>query len=101
MNAIDAYNHIDTQKWANTSIPERLHLMEEIRANIKDHFNDLGASDRKMKNNLIGEEMFSMSEAILNTVVPVANTVTACIHLYESLLKEEMLSPIAVNKIDE
>ena len=51
-----------------------------------------------MKNDLMGEEIFRVPESMISTAVPVANTLSACIHLYESIVKGE---PKQVNPMDK
>ena len=99
MNAKEAIDQLQPQKWAATPATERLHLLEEVRENMKTYADELAASDAKMKNDLMGEELFSQPVSMIATVVPIANTVTACIDLYESLIKGEMLKPISINKV--
>jgi acyl-CoA reductase-like NAD-dependent aldehyde dehydrogenase len=101
MNAKEAVDRLDPQKWAATPAIERLHLLEEVRENMKAYADELAGSDAKMKNDLMGEALFSHDESMVATVVPVANTVTACIELYESLVKGEMLKPISITKVKD
>ena len=101
MIALEAYNQLDPQKWAATSIPDRLRLLEEVRDNLKEHANELASSDGKMKNDIIGEQLFSDAESKIATAVPIANTLTASIHLYESLPKGKMLKPVTVTQIKD
>ena len=101
MTAQEAYNQLKPEKWAQTPVHERLHLLEEVRENMKEYAEDLAKADAKMKNELMGEEIFSIPESMIATAVPIANTITACIHLYESLAKGEMLKPISIKKVKE
>ncbi len=98
MSAQEAIDRLDPQKWAATPAIERLHLLEAVRENMKTYADELAASDARMKNDLMGEVLFSNAESMVATVVPVANTVTACIELYESLVKGEMLQPIGITR---
>ena len=68
---------------------------------MKAYANELAASDAKMKNGFMEETLFSDAESMVATVVPVANTVTACIELYESLVKGEMLQPISITEVKD
>ena len=99
MNAKEAIDRLDPAKWAATAAAERLHLLEEVRENMKTYADELAASDAKMKNDLMSEELFSVPVSKVGTIVPLANTVTACIDLYESLVHGEMLQPISINKV--
>lgn len=101
MKAQEAFNQLDPHGWANTSIPERLHLLEEVRERMKNYANDLATADGDMKNNLMGEELYTANASMLNTVVPVANTITACIHLYESLAHGKMPEAEKIVKVKD
>lgn len=101
MTAQEAYNQLKPEEWAKTPIHERLHLLEEVRENMKVFAEDLAKADAKMKNDLMGEDIFTIPESMISTSVPVANTLTACIHLYESLAKGEMLKPITIKKVKD
>ena len=101
MTAKEAYNQLDPQGWVNTTIPERLHLLEEVRERMKAYAKELAAADTTMKNNLMGEQIFTDEVSMMGTVVPVANTLTACIHLYESLAKGKMPEAEKVTRINE
>ena len=65
-------------QWAATSAADRLHLLEAVRDNMKQYADELGASDTKMKNDLMGEALFNDEMSKMATIVPLANTVTAC-----------------------
>jgi acyl-CoA reductase-like NAD-dependent aldehyde dehydrogenase len=101
MNAKEAIDQLNPKKWAETSAAERLHLLGEVRENMKTYADELAASDAKMKNALMGEDMYSDAVSMVATVVPMANTVTACIDLYESLVKGEMMKPISITKVKD
>ncbi len=101
MNATQAIDQLNPQKWAETSAGKRLHLLEEVRENMKIFAEELAASDSKMKNSLMGENLFSDEASMVATVVPIANTVTACIDLYESLVKGALLKPLGIRKVKD
>lgn len=100
-NAIDAIDRLDPVKWAETSALERLHLLEAVRDNCKTFAEELAASDGKMKNDLMGEELYSVSTSKVATVVPVASTLSACIDLYEHLVHGEMLEPLSITAVGD
>ncbi len=101
MKANEAIDQLKPEKWAATTAAERLHLLEEVRENMKRFADELAASDARMKNDLMGENLFSDAISLVATVVPLANTVTACIDLYESLIKGEMLKPMNISKVKD
>ena len=99
MTAQEAYDHLDPQKWAATSIQERLRLLEEVRGNLKQYAKELAEADTFMKNTLMGEAIFRNPESMIATAVPIANTLSACIQLYESLMQGEMPKPEKITQI--
>jgi acyl-CoA reductase-like NAD-dependent aldehyde dehydrogenase len=101
MKATEAIDRLDPQNWAATPATERLHLLEEVRENMKTFRDELAASDTKMKNDLMGEALFNDAISKVGTIVPMANTVTACIDLYESLVHGEMPESIGVTKVKD
>ena len=101
MTAQEALDHLNSEGWASTPIHQRLHLLEEVRDNLKKYAGELAAADSKMKNGLMGENLFTDPESMIATAVPIANTLSACIHLYESLAKGEMLKPISITKVKD
>jgi hypothetical protein len=101
MTAQEAYNSLDSKKWASTSAAERLHLLEEVRNNLRTHTKELAKADNDMKNELMGEEIFREPESMISTAVPVANNLSACIHLYESILHGKMPEPINITEVKD
>ncbi len=101
MNATEAIDQLDPQKWTTTSPAERLRLLEEIRANLKKYGDDLAFADSKMKNGILGAPLFSYPMSKVATVVPMASTVSAAIILYESILDGKMPQPLSVEKVSE
>lgn len=101
MTAQEAYNSLAPQKWAKTPIHVKLHLLEEVRDRMKTYADALAKADGDMKNNLMGEELYTANASMLNTVVPVTTTITACIHLYEQLVNGHMPKAEKITKIKE
>ena len=99
MKSKEAIDHLDPQRWAETPAEERLHLLEQVRENLKRYGDELAASDTKMKNDLLGEELYSDPTSKIATVVPMANTIAAAIELYEGLVHGEMPKPLEVTKV--
>jgi hypothetical protein len=100
MTAAEAIDRLNPEKWAATSPLERLHLLEEVRENCGRYADELAAADGKMKNDLIGEELYTLSTSKVATVVPIAATLTACIELYEHLVHGEMPEPLSIEQVD-
>ena len=101
MNARDAIDQLDPLKWANTPPAERLHLLEQVRENMKRYGDELAAADSKMKNDILGTALYSDPVSKVGTVVPMANTVTAAIDLYEAIIDGKMLQPIKIEKVGD
>ena len=99
MDAQTAYNQLDPQAWANTSVIERLAMLEQVQNNMKIFAEELGSSDAKMKNEHIGEEIVSTAEGMAATIMAMGNTLTGIRHLYESLAHGEMPEPLSTTKI--
>lgn len=100
MKARQAIDRLNPERWANASISERLELLEQVRRRLKEKGEDLARHDASMKNRLMGEDIFGLSESKVGTIVPVANTLTAAIQLYESLEKGHMLEPVKIERLD-
>ena len=101
MTAEEALKQLEPEKWAETPAHVRLHLLEEVRSNLREHAVELARTDRNMKNRLMGEDIFGIPESMISTAVPIANTLTACIHLYESILKGKMPEPANITQVKE
>ncbi|MEM1127563.1 MAG: aldehyde dehydrogenase family protein [Bacteroidota bacterium] len=101
MNAKEAIDWVDPHRWAATPPAERLQLLEQVRANLKRFGEDLGASDARMKNHMVGEDAYSVSLSTFGTVVIMANTVTAAIEVYEGLVHGEMPTPLSITQVDD
>lgn len=98
MKTNDAITHLDAQKWADTSPAERLALLEAVRENLKRLGDDLAALDTAMKNGQMGEEIYTDPFSKIVTVVPMANTVSAAIEVYEDIVHGKMPEPISITK---
>lgn len=99
MTAQEAYRRVSPDRWAKISAGERLELIKKIQKNMIFHADRLGETDANMKNALIGEIITSKAEGIAGTIVPMANTLMAIRHLYESLVKGKMPEPVSTKKI--
>lgn len=96
MKAKVAIDQLNPQKWAEIPPTERLALLEAVRENLQQYGDELASSDTKMKNGLMGEELYSNSLSKVATVVPMANTVTAAIEVYKGLVHGEMPKPLSI-----
>ena len=101
MTAQEAFNSLDANQWAQTSIIEKLALLEQVQDNLKTYAKALGEGDAKMKNDLIGENSISWQEGMAATVNATGNTLMGIRHLYESLAHGEMPQPLSTNKVGE
>lgn len=101
MNAQDAYNSLDPQAWANTTVVERLGLIEQIQGNLIKYAKELGETDAEMKNAQIGANFITYQEGIGTTVNAMGNTLMGIRHLYESLADGEMPKALSERRIDD
>lgn len=100
--ATEAINQLRPDVWSKTSIEDRTRVLEQIQQNIKTYADNLAKSDKKMKNKQANEKIYSDSIAKVATIVPLTNTLTACIDLYKALEKDgEPLKPISINKVKD
>ena len=99
MTAQEAFNGLDPQAWASTSAVEKLALLEEIQNNLKKYAKDLALADAKMKNDFIGEKIYSEGFGLAGTAGPIANMLMGSHHLYEKLVNGEMLESVSTQKI--
>lgn len=64
MDAQTAFNQLKPQDWADTSAATRLAFIEEIQDNLKKYAQELGDTDAKMKNELLGEDFITSAEGM-------------------------------------
>lgn len=98
--AEQAIAQLDKNSWANMPVEKRLNLLFQVRENIKRYANELAVSDAKMKNALIGEFLYNEDESQMNTVVPMASAISACVDFYQSIQDGKMMTGIATTKSD-
>ena len=101
MKAQEAFDHLDPEAWAQTSVVERLALIEQIQDNLKKHAKELGEVDAKMKNDLLGAEGVHYAEGMGTTVNPMGNTLMGCRHLYECLAHGAMPEANGSRKLND
>ena len=101
MNAQDAYASLDPEAWTQTSIVERLALIEDIQGNLKTYARELGTTDAEMKNALIGEDFVTYQEGMGSTVNAMGNTLMGIRRLYESLAHGDMPKALRERQIDD
>lgn len=85
LTAQEAYNHLNPQAWTQVGIEERLQILAEIQANMRQFGQELGQAEAKMKNDLVGAELYTETDGMLQTLVAVANVVNASIFVYQTL----------------
>lgn len=91
-----AIQSLDPQRWSNTGPLARLHLLEQLRENMIRHQDELTQADVRMKNALIGADEVTLAQAGGTTLLPIANTITSLITLYEDLAHGKLPEPLAV-----
>ncbi len=100
MNVESAFAQLNPQHWAETSVIERLSLIEQIQDNLKKYAIELGETDAKMKNALIGEQFITSAEGMGTTVNPMGMTLKGIQRLYESLAHGSMPEPLGIKPLD-
>lgn len=95
-----AVDRLDPQKWKDTPAARRLELLHELRARLAGYVDELAAADARMKNGLLGEELYSLAASKMGTAVPIANTISTCIDVYDHIVRTGALpEPLAVTKV--
>ncbi|WP_181273822.1 aldehyde dehydrogenase family protein [Brevibacterium oceani] len=92
MNAQDAYNSLNSEKWAATSISDRLELLKQVQDNMLTHAMELGAADKQMRNDIVGEPQYLDGYGVFGTIGPMGGVVAATIDLYKSIAAGTMLT---------
>lgn len=82
LTAQAAFNHLDPQAWTQVSIAERLQILADIQANMRIYGEELGQAEMTMKNSLVGADLYSQTDGMLQTLVAVANVINASIFVY-------------------
>lgn len=101
MKAKEAFNTLKPDVWAETSIDDRLTILKQIQDNMEEFGDELAEADGKMKNDIIGDELFFHGFNIFGTVGPIAGAVGASVMLYESLKKGELPQPNKITQIND
>lgn len=96
MKLDEAMASLDPERWGQTGPIERLHLLEQIRERMKQFQEELTRVDANTKNALIGREEVTVAASSATTIIPIANTITSLLELYESLAHGEMPEPLEV-----
>ncbi len=103
MNAKQAVNWLDPQKWQNTSVLEKLNLLKQIRYNLKRYMFDLVQADCEMKGIDTRDKNTFHMQAVSwqGTIVPIASNVSSCIKIYEGLVKGIMSKPLKIKRLKD
>eukprot|EP00977_Amphora_coffeiformis_P010154 scaffold2363_cov159-Amphora_coffeaeformis.AAC.16 len=106
MKAKQAVDSVDAEKWAATTVKERLHLLYTVRENMIQHVDELNAAVAKSRNKLGNVRSddphpYNGNSVALGSSVTFANNLATAIDLYESLQKTgQLLQPISVTKVE-
>lgn len=101
MDATQAIDYLDPQKWEKTSVQERLDLLKRVLQNLGPHIEKFAASDSNMKKIPAEGDQYRYLNALgyQATIVPMGTLIAACIDLYESLIAGKMLGPLSIKKV--
>jgi acyl-CoA reductase-like NAD-dependent aldehyde dehydrogenase len=102
-SAKQAIDHVDAEKWGQTSIDERLRLLYLIRTNMLQDFDELNQAVADRNNQPLGsKKTYTADNASMFCMLSPANNVAVAIDLYESLKKTgKPLQPNSVTKITD
>lgn len=81
LTAKEAFNHLEPKAWTEVSIAECLQILSEIQANMRTYGEELGAAEIKMKNALVGTDLYTQTDGMLQTLVVVVNVINASIFI--------------------
>ncbi|MBQ0854844.1 aldehyde dehydrogenase family protein [Streptomyces sp. BH-SS-21] len=98
MEVTAAVDRVDPERWRATPPAERLRLLRLVRANIDRHFDELTSADCRAKGIDPADpaDAHQVGTSIQRVLVPMAANVSAAIDLYEGLVRDRPLQPLAV-----
>lgn len=100
MKASDAFDYLTPNKWITLSPLDRIVLLEEIRRNLQTYKKELAHEENRLKNGLMGEQLYYSPESFLATTAPVGNLVNSLLSLYKNLIKERLPKLNIVSNVD-
>ncbi|MCT4580361.1 MAG: hypothetical protein N4A35_03005 [Flavobacteriales bacterium] len=101
MKPNDAFDYLTPNKWITLSPLYKIRLLEEVRRNLQTYKKELAHEENRLKNGLMGEQLYFSPESYLATMAPVDYLINALINLYKTLLKDFMPQPFLVSKLDD
>lgn len=84
-NVDDAIDQLQPAKWASTAPSTRLELLRQIRINLYNAIEELATADAKMKNDRLGEELYTADSCKPMTSAAMGFVLTGAIDLYTSI----------------
>ncbi len=101
MKANEALDWVEPEKWRKTSAKEKLRLLKEVQQSIERQWPKLVEADCRMKKLTPNESsnIHQVGTSMQATVVPLASNVSACIDVYQLLMKGEMPQPKETHKV--
>lgn len=100
-SASHAIESLDPSNWQTMPVESKLSLLVKVRENIAQYATELAASDAAMKNEILAEPLYNEDESQMNTVVPMATAVSACIDLYQSIIDGKMMTGLSTNELED
>jgi acyl-CoA reductase-like NAD-dependent aldehyde dehydrogenase len=101
MRAQDAFNTLKPDQWAATSLQKRLAILEQVQLNMLRYAPELAAADGRMKNDLVGEEIYSEGLNVNGTVGLIGSIVAATIDVYHSIAKGNMMAAKQITEVGD
>ncbi|MFF0266992.1 aldehyde dehydrogenase family protein [Kribbella sp. NPDC004536] len=105
MKAQTAFETLQPDRWAATPVPQRLALLRQVQHNMVRYAAELAGADGTMKNDLVGQAVYSDGMNLNATVGLIGATVAATIDLYRSIsagrpLTAKQVTPLANGTYD-
>jgi acyl-CoA reductase-like NAD-dependent aldehyde dehydrogenase len=101
VKAQDAFNTLKPEHWAATSLKERLALLEQVQLNMMHFAPALAAADVRMRNEIVGEDVYTPGVSVFGTVGLIGGTVAATIDLYQSMARGQMMAAKKITPLDD
>lgn len=100
MKAIDAFDYLTPSKWITLSPLSKIEILEEVRCNIQTYKKEIADTEVRLKNGLMGENLYLSPESYLSTTAPIANLINTLINLYTKLIKNGQPKPNFIKSKD-
>lgn len=101
MDAQQAVDYLQPEKWQNTSVNVKLDFLKQIQSNIALHMDELVQADNKTRGVSPDDPATRHQAGTAASVSPIASNVSACIDIYKLLAKGEMPKPANIKRVTD